>query len=316
MANSGHSFVYSSFTLRGLRLPSCDFATPRDSGTRPPAFFSVRRRKSGKRKKKKQRPSQKRKEYVLCSLACIILLALQITKENFSQSSDPRGKLALLSPEVLPASVRIPRRSLSPSVVSDPNPSILHPTFIRIVGNTAVLWKSSDLSLFSFPSLVPLWEESVIMDPHAALELLEYLRTCYPIFLLLLFVVAFVANTMITASKANQNESQRMGPGGRPLPKRARSSPTFRKTKSFSKTVKRFFNWLSVAVLVTYLADATIYVVHVMVASSEHWWRGQSMVVRLAQRIFVQCTKDLGGSLLTVGIRFTSSAHFSSTPFY
>lgn len=132
------------------------------------------------------------------------------------------------------------------------------------------------------------------MDPHAALELLEYLRTCYPLFLLLLFVVAFVANTMVTASKANQNESQRMGPGGRPLPKRSRSSHgTFRKTKGFSQTVKRFFNWLSVAVLVTYLADATIYVAHVMVASSEHWWRGQSMVVRLARRISSNVPKTL-----------------------
>lgn len=121
------------------------------------------------------------------------------------------------------------------------------------------------------------------MGPHAALELLEYLRTCYPIFLLLLFVVAFVANTMAAASKANKDASQRMGPGGRPLPKRSRSSGPFRKTQGFSKNVKLLFNWLSGAVLVTYLADAAIYVAHVMVARSEHWWRGQSVVVRLAR---------------------------------
>lgn len=120
------------------------------------------------------------------------------------------------------------------------------------------------------------------MDPHAALELLEYLRTCYPIFLLVLFVVAFVANTMVTARKAGRKDSQRMGPGGRPLPERSQSSRPFRKTQSFSKTVKRLFNWLSVAILVTFLADAANCVVHVMVARSEHWWRGQSMVVRLA----------------------------------
>lgn len=121
------------------------------------------------------------------------------------------------------------------------------------------------------------------MDPHAALELLEYLRTCYPIFLLCLLVVAFVANTMITARKASKDDSLRMGPGGRPLPKRSRSLGTFRKTLAFSQTVKRIFNWLSVGVLVTFLADATIYIVHVMVASSEHWWRGQSVVVRLSR---------------------------------
>lgn len=124
------------------------------------------------------------------------------------------------------------------------------------------------------------------MDPHAALELLEYLRTCYPIFLLLLFVTAFVANSMITASKANNSASQRMGPGGRPLPKRSRSSSGL-KTQGFSKNVKRVFNWLSGAVLLTFLADAAIYVGHVMVARSEHWWRGQAAVVRLG--VFRRC---------------------------
>jgi hypothetical protein len=121
------------------------------------------------------------------------------------------------------------------------------------------------------------------MDPHAACELLEYLRTCYPIFLLCLFAVAFIVNTMVTASRASNNETVRMGPGGRPLPKRCRSAAPARKTKEFSPTVKRFFNWFSVAVLVTYLIDATIYILHVMLARSEHWWRGQSAVVRIFQ---------------------------------
>ena len=119
-----------------------------------------------------------------------------------------------------------------------------------------------------------------IMDPHAALELLEYLRTAYPIFLLILFIVAFLAITILDARNANRPESPRMGPGGRPLPTRSRSSG-LRKMQGFSKTVKRVFDWLSVAILVTFLADATIYILHVMAARSEQWWRGQSMVVRL-----------------------------------
>jgi hypothetical protein len=122
------------------------------------------------------------------------------------------------------------------------------------------------------------------MDPHAALELLEYLRTCYPIFLLSLFAVAFVVNTMVTASRASNNESVRMGPGGRPLPSRCRSTAPARKAKEFSPTVKRFFNWFSVGVLLTYLMDATLYILHVMMARSEHWWRGQSAVVRIPRQ--------------------------------
>ncbi|KAJ5492738.1 ABC transporter aclQ [Penicillium diatomitis] len=124
------------------------------------------------------------------------------------------------------------------------------------------------------------------MDSHAALELLEYLRICYPIFLLCLFTVAFIANTMATARRVGNQESVRMGPGGRPLPKRHRSEAPASAVKVFSPTVKRFFNWLSVALLVTFLIDATIYIVHVLVARSEHWWRGQSAVIYIVGSFF------------------------------
>ncbi|KAJ5609771.1 hypothetical protein N7528_010338 [Penicillium herquei] len=123
------------------------------------------------------------------------------------------------------------------------------------------------------------------MDPHAARELLEYLRTCYPIFLLVLFVIAFVASTVFDAKNANRPASPRMGPGGRPLPTRSRSSG-IRKTQAFSKTVKQVFNWLSVGILVTFLADATIYILHVMAARAENWWRGQSMVIYIVGSFF------------------------------
>ncbi|KAJ5986284.1 hypothetical protein N7451_010649 [Penicillium sp. IBT 35674x] len=124
------------------------------------------------------------------------------------------------------------------------------------------------------------------MDPHAALELLDYLRTCYPCFLFVLFIVAFIANTVSIARKSKQAESPRMGPGGRQLPQRSRSSGVD-KTQGFSKSTKHVFNWLSAAVLLTFLADATIYIVHVMVARSEHWWRGQSVVVYIVGSFFV-----------------------------
>lgn len=117
------------------------------------------------------------------------------------------------------------------------------------------------------------------MDPHAARELLEYLRTYYPILLLVLFFVAFVANTMITANRPTNNDSQRTGPGGRALPKRSRRTSD-RQPQGFSKNVKRVFNGLALGVVLTFLADATIYIAHVMIARSQHWWRGQSGVVR------------------------------------
>ncbi|KAJ5232224.1 ABC transporter integral membrane type 1 [Penicillium chermesinum] len=91
---------------------------------------------------------------------------------------------------------------------------------------------------------------------------------------------------MATAGKLHQHDTQRYGPGGRPLPKRSRSSGPRKPRKEFSKNVKQVFNWLSVGVLVTFLADSVIYIVHVMVARSENWWRGQSAVVYIVGSFF------------------------------
>lgn len=118
------------------------------------------------------------------------------------------------------------------------------------------------------------------MDPEAARELLEYLRTWYPVVLLVLFVLAFVVNTMVLARTANQDDAQNIGPGGRPLPRRSRSPSALKKTQAFSGTVKQCFNWLSAGILLTFLSDSIIYVSHVVIARSEQWWRGQSVVVR------------------------------------
>ena len=123
------------------------------------------------------------------------------------------------------------------------------------------------------------------MDPHAAHELLDFLRTSYPVFFLLLFFVVFLANSIGSPGKLNQHDSDRAGPGGRPLPKRSRSSVIPQARKEFSKNVKAVFNWLSVGVLATFLADATIYILHVMVARSENWWRGQASVVSVSATI-------------------------------
>ncbi|KAJ5551532.1 hypothetical protein N7535_000524 [Penicillium sp. DV-2018c] len=125
------------------------------------------------------------------------------------------------------------------------------------------------------------------MDSHAALELLEYLRACYPPFLLILFVVAFVTDTTLAVKKAGKDESQNFGPGGRPLPQRSRRIPSYHKPKEFSQNAKRVFNCLSLAVLLTSVMDAIIYITHVMLARSENWWRGQSFVIYVVGSFFV-----------------------------
>lgn len=114
--------------------------------------------------------------------------------------------------------------------------------------------------------------------------LLEYLRIGYPIFLLAVFISAFIASSFVTAKNIGKNGSQvTIGPGGRPLPKRSRSTVSVIKpVHGFSENTKSVFKWLTVAVLVTFIVDASVNIAHTIIARSEHWWCGQSVVVRFS----------------------------------
>ncbi|EAW11477.1 putative vacuolar ABC heavy metal transporter (Hmt1) [Aspergillus clavatus NRRL 1] len=128
------------------------------------------------------------------------------------------------------------------------------------------------------------------MDSHQGTrELLGYLRIGYPIVLLLIFIVAFVTTSIRTAKNVTKHgNAARTGPGGRPLPKRSRSTMAIvKETQKFSRNAKLLFNWLSAGVLVTLVVDAAINVAHVMIARAEHWWCGQAVVIYVVGSFFV-----------------------------
>jgi hypothetical protein len=115
---------------------------------------------------------------------------------------------------------------------------------------------------------------------HTTQDVVVFLRISYPIILLITFIVAFITNSIITAKKATQNDrKEQMGPGGRPLPKRARSTMAVAKSRKLSRGTSVLFRWLAVGVLATLVADAAINMTHVLFARSQHWWCGQSVVV-------------------------------------
>lgn len=136
--------------------------------------------------------------------------------------------------------------------------------------------------------------EHTMNSQYATRDVLVYLRTSYPIILLVTFVVAFISDSIFTARRASQNGRQaQTGPGGRPLPKRARSALAVTKqTQKFSEGTKILFRWLTVGVLVTLVADAAINITHVIYARSYHWWCGQSVVVGLRQEKQTLLMKD------------------------
>lgn len=111
--------------------------------------------------------------------------------------------------------------------------------------------------------------------------LLRFLRTLSPIALLLAFVVAFVVSSVISAMQVTPPPRPACGPGGRPLPKRTRSSmATIKKNQnSISPRFRVVFQWLSITVLLTFVVDAALNITHAILDRSEHWWRGQAAVV-------------------------------------
>jgi hypothetical protein len=129
-------------------------------------------------------------------------------------------------------------------------------------------------------------ERATIVDPQT---LLDYLLACYPVFLMLLFVVVYIIQVFVkskTEQKDPQNKDSQVS-------RQARNPMAFRQVQPFSRSVKQCFNWLSAGVLVTFLANATIYTTHVLMARSECWWRGQSAVVRLyVLRSTLLCVKS------------------------
>ncbi|KAI2083838.1 ATP-binding cassette-type vacuolar membrane transporter Hmt1 [Ophidiomyces ophidiicola] len=117
---------------------------------------------------------------------------------------------------------------------------------------------------------------------------LQYMQTVSPIIIVLVFSIAFVANSIISARKVKCNAAVTTGPGGRPLPTRMRSTAVIvtDTVEDFSPNVKLVFKWLSVSILLTFVADAALNMSHVMLHRLEHWWAGQSVVIYIVGSFF------------------------------
>ena len=121
------------------------------------------------------------------------------------------------------------------------------------------------------------------VSDNTAQAILTYVHYAYPIILLVFFLSAFTVHSILTAPKEEivQAVPDRTGPGGKPLPRN--TSPSAKKGKQkeldFSPARKLVFDWLSIGVVLTYLANSVIVIVHALVDKKHEWWCGQSAVV-------------------------------------
>lgn len=134
-------------------------------------------------------------------------------------------------------------------------------------------------------------DSSIAVDGagHASLhrttrDVLGYTQTLYPLLIVVVFAISFVANSVFSARKIatiTSNSIVGTGPGGRPLPKRMRSAAvvTTDVISDFSPRTKAAFKWLSAGVLLTFVADAALNIIRVIIYRRDHWWSGQSAVV-------------------------------------
>ncbi|KAJ5642248.1 ABC transporterintegral membrane type 1 [Penicillium lividum] len=124
------------------------------------------------------------------------------------------------------------------------------------------------------------------MDSQAARNLLASLRMCYPIFLLVLFMMASLTSTIIVTSKNNKHGFQTKSDGLLPSGQ-ARKVKDVGNMEGLASNIKSCFKWLSLGILITYVMDGGVFVVHVIISWPEHWWGGQSVVIHFIGSSFI-----------------------------
>jgi hypothetical protein len=121
--------------------------------------------------------------------------------------------------------------------------------------------------------------------PSVLKHVLGSFQFCSSWLLLLLFVVAFVTNGVLTAEpSADSKEPLLTGPGGKPLPrsakkKKAEEELIKRQLQDFSYARKLVFYYLSAGVIGTFIASGTNVIIHALTEREKGWWCGENAVV-------------------------------------
>ncbi|OIW33536.1 hypothetical protein CONLIGDRAFT_569741 [Coniochaeta ligniaria NRRL 30616] len=106
---------------------------------------------------------------------------------------------------------------------------------------------------------------------------------CYPAVLLVTFIIS-AATYSIRSSKSEEElmESTATGPGGKPLPatkrrKRTQHNPVFE--IYIGVWAQRVFQYITAAVVLTFVADCAAVIAHAMDDQAPAWWCGEEKVV-------------------------------------
>jgi hypothetical protein len=114
--------------------------------------------------------------------------------------------------------------------------------------------------------------------------LLDLTHFNYPWILLVIFLTAFVTNSILSAEPSTESiEPVVTGPGGKPLPRSSKKAKEAKekkkKLKDFTPGRKLLFIWLSAGVITTFVANAVNIVVHALTKRENGWWCGEATAV-------------------------------------
>jgi hypothetical protein len=122
-------------------------------------------------------------------------------------------------------------------------------------------------------------------NSNTSTTLIDVVHFNYAWILFVIFLVAFVTNSVLTVeSPSESNQPILLGPGGKPLPRSsARKSREERekklKLKEFSPGRKLLFFYLSGLLLATFLANGVNIIIHALTKSENGWWCGKATAV-------------------------------------
>lgn len=114
--------------------------------------------------------------------------------------------------------------------------------------------------------------------------ILDLVHFHYTWILFVIFLIAFVVNSILTAEPTAEADGPvLLGPGGKPLPRSARKARDERerrlKLKDFSPGRKVVFLYLAAGLLATFVANGTEVVIHALTKAENGWWCGKEMAV-------------------------------------
>jgi hypothetical protein len=117
--------------------------------------------------------------------------------------------------------------------------------------------------------------------PAANLLLLDVVHFHYAWVLFVVFLAAFIANSILSAEPSSESKEPVLtGPGGKPLPRSTRKTKEERekkKLKDFSPGRKLLFFYLSAGLLATFVANAANIIIHAL--TENDWWCGEATAV-------------------------------------